>query len=70
MQHFANDDGMNTFRLPVGWQYLVNDELGGTLDADNLANYDELVQGCLATGAFCVIDVSCLAPERNRGERS
>lgn len=57
MQHFAKDDGMNIFRLPVGWQYLVNNKLGGTLDAGNLAKYDQLVQGCLATGATCVIDI-------------
>ena len=57
MQHFSKDDGMNMFRLPVGWQYLVNNKLGGTLDSGNLAKYDQLVQGCLATGASCVIDI-------------
>ncbi|KAL1857704.1 hypothetical protein VTK73DRAFT_7979 [Phialemonium thermophilum] len=57
MQHFSKDDGMNIFRLPVGWQYLVNNNLGGTLDAGNLAKYDQLVQGCLQTGAACVIDI-------------
>jgi hypothetical protein len=49
---------MNIFRLPVGWQFLVNNKLGGTLDSGNLAKYDQLVQGCLATGALCIIDVS------------
>jgi endoglucanase len=58
MQHFSKDDGMNIFRLPVGWQFLVNNKLGGTLDSGNMAKYDQLVQGCLATGASCVIDVS------------
>lgn len=57
MQHFAKSDNMNLFRLPVGWQYLLNNKLGGTLDADNFAKYDQLVQACLATGAACVIDV-------------
>jgi endoglucanase len=57
MQHFAKSDNMNIFRLPVGWQYLVNNKLGGTLDSGNLAKYDQLVQACLATGASCVIDV-------------
>ncbi|KAH8796676.1 glycoside hydrolase superfamily [Hyaloscypha finlandica] len=57
MQHFAKEDNMNIFRLPVGWQYLVNNKLGGTLDSGNLAKYDQLVQACLATGASCVIDV-------------
>ncbi|KAF8313042.1 cellulase-domain-containing protein [Clavulina sp. PMI_390] len=57
MQHFVNDDKFNIFRLPVGWQYLVNNVLGGTLDASNTATYDELVQGCLATGAYCIIDI-------------
>lgn len=57
MQHFSRDLGMNLFRLPVGWQYLVNNNLGGTLDANNLAKYDQLMQGCLATGAYCIIDI-------------
>jgi endoglucanase len=33
MQHFSKDLGMNMFRLPVGWQWLVNGKLGGTLDS-------------------------------------
>ena len=44
MTHFVNNDGYNIFRLPVGWQFLVNDNLGGTLDSTNLAEYDALVQ--------------------------
>ena len=58
MQHFAKDDGMNIFRLPVGWQYLVNGKLGGTLDAGNFGRYQSLVQACLGTGAYCMLDVS------------
>jgi endoglucanase len=57
MKHFANDDGLNVFRLPVCWQYLVNNNLGGTLDANNFAIYDQLVGACLGTGAYCVIDI-------------
>jgi endoglucanase len=57
MQHFRNDLGMNMFRLPVGWQYLVNNNLGGTLDSTSIAKYDQLVQGCRATGAQCIIDI-------------
>lgn len=30
MNHFVKDDTLNTFRLPVGWQFLVNGQLGGT----------------------------------------
>jgi endoglucanase len=56
MQHFTQT-GMNIFRLPVGWQYLVNNNLGGTLNSANLAKYDELVQGCLAQGGQCIIDI-------------
>ncbi len=59
MQHFSKDDGMNMFRLPVGWQYLVNGKLGGTLDLGNLAKYNDLVNACLDAGAYCIIDVSC-----------
>jgi endoglucanase len=58
MQHFVKDLGLNAFRLPVGWQYLVNGQLGGSLDAENFARYDLLVQGCLRSGAeLCIIDV-------------
>ncbi|CZS88001.1 probable cellulase precursor [Rhynchosporium agropyri] len=57
MKHFIKEDGMNIFRLPVGWQYLVAGNLGGTLNSANLAKYDLLVQGCLGTGATCIIDV-------------
>jgi len=57
MQHFVNDDKFNLFRLPVGWQYLLNNTLGGTLNSANFAKYDQLVQGCLATGAYCIIDI-------------
>ncbi|CAK7205349.1 Endoglucanase EG-II [Sporothrix eucalyptigena] len=57
MQHFVKDDGMNIFRLPVGWQYLLNNKLGGTLDSTNAGKYDQLVQACLATGAYCIIDI-------------
>jgi endoglucanase len=58
MQHFVKDDGLNAFRLPVSWQFLVNNKLGGPLDATNLAMYDNLVQGCVTAGAaMCIIDV-------------
>ncbi|THV48547.1 hypothetical protein BGAL_0241g00040 [Botrytis galanthina] len=57
MAHFVSKTGHNIFRLPVGWQYLVNNNLGGTLDSSNLATYDQLVQGCLATSATCIIDI-------------
>ncbi|KAJ3734567.1 endoglucanase [Lentinula guzmanii] len=57
MQHFTSTDGYNVFRLPVGWQFLTNGVLGGDLDAANLAEYDALVQTCLATGASCIIDI-------------
>lgn len=60
MSHFVKDDHLNIFRLPVGWQYLVNGVLGGTLNAANLASYNKLVQACLSTGAYCIIDVSFL----------
>ncbi|KIO28959.1 glycoside hydrolase family 5 protein, partial [Tulasnella calospora MUT 4182] len=55
MQHFFSK-GMNTFRLPVGWQFLTP-TLGGTLDATNWEKYDALMQTCLNTGAYCIIDI-------------
>ncbi|KAI0263104.1 carbohydrate-binding module family 1 protein/Glycoside hydrolase family 5 protein [Gloeopeniophorella convolvens] len=59
MQHFVNDDGYNVFRLPVGWQFLVNSDTAAAnpVNAANLAEYDALVQTCLATGAWCIVDV-------------
>ncbi|TKX23074.1 endoglucanase EG-II [Elsinoe australis] len=58
MKHFVTQDGLNAFRLPVGWQYLVNNNLGGTLDATNFGNYNTLVQNCLSSGAaLCIIDI-------------
>lgn len=58
MSHFIKDDTLNTFRLPVGWQFLVNGQLGGQLNANNLGQYDKLVQGCLNSGAtLCILDL-------------
>jgi hypothetical protein len=57
MQHFTTADKLNAYRLPIGWQYLVKSQLGGALDSTILAAYDKLVQGCLATGALCIIDL-------------
>lgn len=74
MQHFVQQDGLNTFRLPVTWQFLINsNSLNGTavdvsgsgtlpmsdgqLNQANTAQYNELVQGCLATGAYCIVDI-------------
>ena len=59
MKHFVGDDHLNAFRLPVGWQYLLNNNLGGTLDPTNSGKYDQLVQACTNSGAsMCIIDVS------------
>ncbi|KAG8534064.1 uncharacterized protein KY384_000907 [Bacidia gigantensis] len=55
MQHFVTQDKFNVFRLPVGWQYLV-DSPGGTLN-QNFATYDKLVQACIAAKANCIIDI-------------
>lgn len=57
MQHFATDDQLNLFRLPVGWQYLVDNSLGGPLDESFFSTYDQIMQACLATGALCILDV-------------
>ncbi|KAK7949597.1 glycoside hydrolase family 5 protein [Apiospora saccharicola] len=57
MKHFVSDLGMNMMRLPISWQFLVNNQLSGSLDANNLGKYDQLVQSCLKTGAHCMIDI-------------
>ena len=61
MTHFTKTDGLNIFRLPVAWQYLVNDVLGGNLDETNFGKYDALVQSCLKTGAHCIVDIHIYA---------
>ncbi|GLI79678.1 endoglucanase EG-II [Penicillium ochrochloron] len=57
MRHFVNDDTFNIFRLPTGWQFLVANNLGGSLDSNNFGKYDTLVQGCLSLGAYCIVDI-------------
>ncbi|EXF82623.1 cellulase [Colletotrichum fioriniae PJ7] len=57
MNHFAQNDKLNMFRLPVGWQFLVNNQVGGQLNAANLGKYDQVMQKCLATGAHCMLDI-------------
>ncbi|KAI0071102.1 endoglucanase [Panus rudis PR-1116 ss-1] len=58
MNHFVKDDGFNVFRLPVGWQFLTNDVLGGDINEANFQEYDTLVQTCINSGAAaCIVDV-------------
>jgi len=57
MKHFVSK-GLNTFRLPVGWQYLTGFRTPSELDATNFATYDKLVQACLSSGAaLCIVDL-------------
>ncbi|KAF7549933.1 hypothetical protein G7Z17_g6065 [Cylindrodendrum hubeiense] len=56
MKHFVENDGFNVFRLPTSWQYIVNSVLGD-LDENNFGYYDKLMQACLDTGAYCMIDL-------------
>ncbi|KAK6001970.1 hypothetical protein QM012_002460 [Aureobasidium pullulans] len=58
MNHFVKDDKLNAFRLPVGWQYLVNSQLGGNLDTTFFAKYDQQMTYCLNSGAaLCILDL-------------
>lgn len=57
MSRFAKQDGFNGFRLPVAWRFLANTVCGAELHAENFAKYDALVQACLATGGWCIIDI-------------
>ncbi|KAL0932105.1 glycoside hydrolase family 5 protein [Colletotrichum truncatum] len=57
MNHFVQDDKLNMFRLPIGWQFLVNNQLGAQLNSNNLGRYDQVMQKCLATGAYCMLDI-------------
>ena len=51
MKHFVEDDGLNAFRLPVAWQYLVNDKVGGDLDETAMTKYDAQTKISQAYGA-------------------
>ncbi|KAK1982206.1 glycoside hydrolase superfamily [Colletotrichum cereale] len=57
MNHFVQNDKLNMFRLPVGWQFLVNNQVGGQLNSNNFGRYDQVMQKCLATGAYCMLDI-------------
>lgn len=58
MHHFVTKSSLSAFRLPVAWQYLTNNILGGHLDTTNGAIYDGLVQGCVgAASSLCIIDI-------------
>ncbi|KAG6031270.1 hypothetical protein E4U41_007643 [Claviceps citrina] len=39
------------------WQYITAGHPSGKLDNANWANFDKLVQACLATGAYCMLDL-------------
>lgn len=66
MQHWTSlAKPLNMFRLPISWQFLVNNQVGATLDATNLGKYDQLVQACLKTGAHCMIDIHNFARFNN-----
>jgi endoglucanase len=41
----------------VSWQFLVNNNLGGSLNENNFGRYDQVMKACLATGAYCMIDI-------------
>ncbi|KHN95583.1 Glycoside hydrolase, subgroup, catalytic core [Metarhizium album ARSEF 1941] len=57
MKHLVRDDGMNTFRLPMTWQFVTANKPSGPLDKANFNNFDKLVQACLDTGAYCMLDL-------------
>jgi endoglucanase len=59
MRHLYDLYKVNTFRLPVTWQYLLNNIIGVPLDPIMSGYYDQLVQSCLSTGpdVYCIIDL-------------
>lgn len=57
MTHFVSK-GLNSFRLPVRWQYLAPSGNPGQLDESNWLMYDQLVQMCTKAGAsMCIVDI-------------
>ncbi|KKF95440.1 Endoglucanase EG-II [Ceratocystis platani] len=57
MRHFIRDHDLNMFRLPISWHFLTAKRGGSTLDKDNFNQYQDLVNACLDTGAYCQIDL-------------
>lgn len=45
--------------LATSWQFLINNdkEVSDEFDETNLGRYDQFVQACLSTGAYCMIDI-------------
>src|SRR6187551_1073402 len=42
----------------TSWQFLTNNNAAAsTLNSNNLGRYDQLMQACLGTGAYCMIDI-------------
>jgi len=59
MTHFVSK-GLNTFRLPVRWQYLATSS-PDQLDESNWLMYDQLVQACTKAGSsMCIVDMYAL----------
>ncbi|KAI9849421.1 MAG: hypothetical protein M1837_004040 [Sclerophora amabilis] len=57
MEHFVADKGLNAFRLPVGWQYLVKHKLGGDIDDERFEVFDSLVKDCTTRAELCILDI-------------
>ena len=57
IEHFVNDIGLNAFRIPVGWQYLVGNTCGGPLDPAYVEEMDVVMQKCIKTAELCIIDM-------------
>ncbi|RFU79347.1 endoglucanase eg-ii [Trichoderma arundinaceum] len=57
MKHFAEDDGLNVFRISATWQFVLNNTVDGELDELNWGSYNKVVNACLETGAWCMIDM-------------
>ncbi|KAM0520751.1 hypothetical protein ACHAPE_003152 [Trichoderma viride] len=57
MKHFAEDDGLNVFRISATWQFVTNNTVDGKLDELNWGSYNKVIDACLVTGAWCMIDM-------------
>ncbi|KAL6792977.1 glycoside hydrolase family 5 protein [Trichoderma sp. SZMC 28012] len=57
MKHFAEDDGLNVFRISATWQFVLNNTVDGELDELNWGSYNKVIDACLVTGAWCMIDM-------------
>lgn len=57
-KHLRLSSGLaNVTPAAVSWQFVTNNNVQGNFDDVNFGNFDALMQACIDTGAYCMIDL-------------